>query len=68
MPSSRIRLNDAELAAVARYHFGISEAPVLPQAAEFEDAQGVPVATLIGGRLDVLDMPRWKRPRRCRNV
>src|SRR5687768_14533732 len=54
MPSPRIRLSDAEVTAIARYHFGISGAPELPEAVEFEDAQGVPVATSAGGRLDVL--------------
>ena len=62
MPSPRIRLSDAEVAAIARYHFGISGAPELPEAVEFEDAQGVPVATSAGGRLDVLDLPRWEAP------
>ena len=62
MPSPRIRLSDAEVAAIARYSFGISGAPELPDAVEFEDAQGVPVATSVGGRLDVLDLPRWEAP------
>jgi sulfate adenylyltransferase len=62
MPSSRIRLGDAEVAAIARYHFGLSGVPDLPQAAEFEDAQGVLVATSSGGRLDVLEIPRWEAP------
>lgn len=62
MPIPRIRLGDAEVAAIARYHFGISGAPDLPDAAEFEDAQGVPVATSTNGALEVLDLPRWEAP------
>ncbi|WP_324275643.1 hypothetical protein [Blastococcus brunescens] len=40
MPAPRLRLSDAQVAAVARYGFGLDGLPELPPAAEYEDAQG----------------------------
>lgn len=63
MPPSRIRLSDAEVAALARSHFGLSaEVPDIPTAAEYEDAQGVLVAVRDGDRVVVVEVPRWRSP------
>ncbi|WP_051004806.1 adenylyl-sulfate kinase [Blastococcus saxobsidens] len=60
---ARARLSDAQVAAVARYCFGIgSTAPDLPPADEYEDAQGVLVATAADGDLTVVEVPRWDAP------
>lgn len=61
--STRIRLSDAQVAAVARRHFGLTSAPPdLPPAGEFEDAQGVLVAVREGSDLVVAQLPRWQSP------
>src|SRR3954453_14975904 len=63
MTQSRVRLSHTELAALARYAFGLSpEAPDLPPAAEYEDAEGVLVATAADGGLAVREIPRWRSP------
>jgi sulfate adenylyltransferase len=60
---TRSRLSDAQIAAVARHHFGLSPvAPALLPSGEFEDAQGVLVATREGGDLRVAEIPRWQSP------
>ncbi|WP_456614732.1 adenylyl-sulfate kinase [Blastococcus sp. SYSU DS0828] len=60
---ARCRLGDAQVAAVARYHFGlVGSAPDLPAAEEYEDAQGVVVATSDGEDLTVAEVPRWEPP------
>jgi sulfate adenylyltransferase len=61
--SARARLSDAQVAAVARSHFGLgASVPDLPAAGEYEDAQGVLVATATGGALTVVELPRWAAP------
>lgn len=61
--SDRLRLTDAQVAAVARYHFGLSPTvPRLPQAQEWEDAQGVLVARPAENGLAVVETPRWQSP------
>ncbi|RBY84524.1 adenylyl-sulfate kinase [Blastococcus sp. TF02A-30] len=60
--ASRARLDDAAVAAVARYGFGLAGRPRLPEAEEYEDAQGVLVATTEGGDLAVVELPRWRSP------
>ena len=62
MPSTRIRLGDAQVADVARYAFGRAGLPELPPAEEYEDAQGVLVATSDGEGLTVVEVPRWEPP------
>ena len=63
MASARSRLTDAQLAALARYGFGLTPAPEgLPQADELEDAEGLLVATRDGDRLTVREVPRWGSP------
>ena len=63
MANSRSRLSDAQLAALARYGFGLVPAvPDLPDAAELEDAEGVLVATRQEGALEVREVPRWRSP------
>ncbi|MCF6734601.1 adenylyl-sulfate kinase [Blastococcus sp. KM273129] len=60
---ARSRLGDAQVAAVARYHFGLADAaPELPPAEEYEDAQGVLVATSDGEDLTIAEVPRWEAP------
>ncbi|MGY1914641.1 adenylyl-sulfate kinase [Blastococcus sp. SYSU DS0973] len=62
MPA-RSRLSDAQVAAVARHHFGLSApVPDLPAGDAFEDAQGVPVAVREGDGLAVAEIPRWRSP------
>jgi sulfate adenylyltransferase len=63
MAPTRSRLTDAQLAALARYGFGLTPAePSLPEADELEDAEGVLVATRADGRLTVREIPRWRSP------
>lgn len=62
MSTTRIRLGDIQVAAVARYGFGLDGVPELPPAAEYEDAQGVLVATSDGDTLTVVEVPRWEAP------
>lgn len=63
MANSRSRLSDAQLAALARYCFGLVAAvPSLPDAAELEDAEGVLVATRQDGGVTVRELPRWRSP------
>ncbi|WP_456608600.1 adenylyl-sulfate kinase [Blastococcus sp. SYSU DS0619] len=60
---ARSRLSDAQVAAVARYAFGLGAAvPDLPPGDAFEDAQGVPVAVREGDALAVAAIPRWRSP------
>jgi sulfate adenylyltransferase len=61
--TTRSRLADAQLAALARHHFGLAPAvPQLPAADEWEDAEGVLVATRDGDQLSVREIPRWRSP------
>ncbi|MCZ2836058.1 adenylyl-sulfate kinase [Modestobacter sp. VKM Ac-2985] len=63
MAQTRARLTDTELAALARYGFGlVAGAPAVPPAAELEDAEGVLVATRDDGGLTVREIPRWRAP------
>ena len=63
MAEPRTRLTDAQLAALARYGFGLGAGvPELPPAAELEDAEGVLVATRDGAGLAVREVPRWRSP------
>jgi sulfate adenylyltransferase len=62
MPETRARLDDAQVAAVARFRAGLGPLPDLPPAGEYEDAQGVLVATAAGGDLTVVEVPRWEQP------
>jgi len=63
MTQSRVRLSHTELAALARHAFGLApEAPDLPPATEYEDAEGVLVATAADGGLAVREIPRWRSP------
>ncbi|MCV2491127.1 adenylyl-sulfate kinase [Geodermatophilus sp. YIM 151500] len=69
MPDARARLSDAQVAAVARYAFGlVPDRPELPTATEFEDAQGVLVATSVGADLAVVEVPRWTPPDAVRGL
>ena len=63
MTTARTRLTDGQVAALARYAFGlVDRVPDLPATAELEDAEGVLVATRDGERLDVREVPRWRSP------
>lgn len=62
MAATRPRLTDAQVAALARFRFGLAPEPELPPAADYENAQGVPVATREGAELTVLELPRWESP------
>jgi sulfate adenylyltransferase len=63
MAQNRTRLTHAQLADLARHAFGITPgAPDLPPAREFEDAEGVLVATRDGDGLTVREIPRWRSP------
>jgi sulfate adenylyltransferase len=62
MPQTRVRLTDAQLAAVARSAFGLGPPAPLPDAAELEDAEGALVATQHGDGLTVREIPRWRPP------
>ena len=69
MAPTRSRLTDAQLAALARYGFGLTPAEpgTLPASDELEDAEGVLVATRDGGRLAVREIPRWRSPEAVRD-
>ena len=63
MAATRTRLSNAQLAALARYEFGLTpDVPDLPPARELEDAEGVLVATADGDGLTVREIPRWRSP------
>jgi sulfate adenylyltransferase len=63
MAATRTRLSNAQLAALARYAFGLTpDVPDLPPARELEDAEGVLVATADGDGLSVREIPRWRSP------
>lgn len=63
MVHTRSRLSDAQLAALARYGFGLTpDVPALPDADGFEDAEGVLVASRDSGALTVHEIPRWRSP------
>ncbi|SDY66617.1 sulfate adenylyltransferase [Modestobacter sp. DSM 44400] len=63
MAQTRARLTNAQLAALAAYEFGLTkQVPGLPPALEFEDAEGVLVATEHDGTLTVREIPRWRHP------
>ena len=69
MAQTRARLSDAELAALARYAFGLTrELPALPHADELEDAEGVLVAVREDGRLLPRQIPRWRSPGTVRDL
>lgn len=67
MAPLRSRLTPAQLAALARYEFGLGAAPELP-AADWEDAQGVLVATASGAELTVREIPSWRSPASVREA
>ncbi|MGR6967519.1 adenylyl-sulfate kinase [Geodermatophilus sp. URMC 61] len=61
--SARSRLTDVQVAAVARYHFGLSPTvPELPQSGDWEDAQGVLVGRPGERGPTVVEIPRWQSP------
>jgi sulfate adenylyltransferase len=63
MAQNRTRLTHAQLADLARHVFGLTPgAPDLPADTEFEDAEGVLVATTGGDGLSVREIPRWRSP------
>ena len=64
MAHNRVRLTHAQLADLARHAFGLTTSPPdLPPATEFEDSEGVLVATMTDdAELVVRDMPRWRSP------
>jgi sulfate adenylyltransferase len=63
MSDQRARLSNAQIAALARFGFGLVEAaPDLPPAAELTDAEGVLLATRDGAGLTVREIPRWRSP------
>jgi sulfate adenylyltransferase len=63
MAATRIRLSNVEIAAVARYQFGLTpDLPDLPPGADLEDAEGVLVASTTGDGLTVREIPRWRSP------
>ena len=68
MADTRARLSHAQLAALARYAFGLAtEPPELPADTDFEDAEGVLVATTSGDGLTVHEVPRWRSPESVRS-
>jgi sulfate adenylyltransferase len=63
MAQHRTRLTHAQLAGLARHAFGLtSDAPDLPADTDFEDAEGVLVATTGGDGLELHEIPRWRSP------
>jgi len=62
MVDTRARLSDTELAALARYAFGLATAPLLPVADRYEDAEGALVAVAGEGGPTVVEVPRWRSP------
>ncbi|MGY2078767.1 adenylyl-sulfate kinase [Modestobacter sp. SYSU DS0657] len=63
MADTRARLSHGQLAALARYAYGLTpDLPALPTADEYEDAEGVLVASRDGGRITVREMTRWRAP------
>jgi sulfate adenylyltransferase len=63
MALTRTRLSHAQLADLARHAFGLTRsAPELPAGTEFEDAEGVLVATSTPDGLVVHGIPRWRSP------
>ena len=69
MPDSRTRLDDAQVAALARHHFElVPGTPQLPPGSQFEDAQGVLVAVREASgagatdEVGVVEVPRWRAP------
>ena len=67
MAQHRRRLTHAQLADLARHAFGLTPGtPDLPADTEFEDAEGVLVATTDGESLTVREIPRWRSPESVR--
>ncbi|MGY1840862.1 MULTISPECIES: adenylyl-sulfate kinase [unclassified Modestobacter] len=67
MAPTRTRLTHAQLADLARHAFGLTAgAADLPPAEEYEDAEGVLVATRTDGALTVREVPRWRSPEAVR--
>ena len=63
MALTRTRLSHAQLADLARHAFGLTRsAPDLPAGTDFEDAEGVLVATSTPDGLVVHGIPRWRSP------
>ena len=63
MAQHRTRLTHAQLASLARHAFGlVPGTPDLPADTDFEDAEGVLVATSSGDGLSVREIPRWRSP------
>jgi len=61
--TTRARLSDAQLAALARAAFGLVPGlPQLPDADAWEDAEGVLVAVREAGVPVVREVPRWRSP------
>src|SRR3954470_17276161 len=58
----RVRLTDAQLAAVARHAFGLGDAAPLPDGEEWEDAEGALVATRGPGGPTIHQLGRWRSP------
>ncbi|WP_299954963.1 adenylyl-sulfate kinase [uncultured Modestobacter sp.] len=67
MAQTRTRLTHAQLAELARHAFGLSPTPPeLPSDTDFEDAEGVLVASTGAAGLAVRDIPRWRAPAEVR--
>ncbi|MGY5882452.1 adenylyl-sulfate kinase [Modestobacter lacusdianchii] len=67
MAQTRTRLTHAQLAELARHAFGLSPTPPdLPADTDFEDAEGVLVASTGTGGLAVREIPRWRSPAEVR--
>jgi sulfate adenylyltransferase len=67
MATPRLRLTHAQLAALARHAFGLTpDAIDLPAGTDFEDAEGVLVASTADGALSVREIPRWRSPESVR--
>jgi sulfate adenylyltransferase len=63
MALNRTRLSHAQLADLARHAFGLTPGTSdLPADTDFEDAEGVLVATTSGDGLTVREIPRWRSP------
>ncbi|WP_246080676.1 adenylyl-sulfate kinase [Modestobacter altitudinis] len=63
MAPTRTRLLHAQLADLARHAFGLTPgAPDLAPGTDFEDAEGVLVATTSPDGLTVHEIPRWRSP------
>ena len=67
MAQDRIRLTHSQLAELARHAFGLAPGvPGLPALTDFEDAEGVLVASTRGDGLEVRETTRWRSPAEVR--